>query len=108
MNKYQLITVNELKNYINNKKDFILLDVRENFELEIASICHSIHIPMKDIPKRINELDKNKEIIIICKSGIRSARVCEFLQKNDFLKLKNVSGGINAWSIEIDNSIPLY
>ena len=81
MYKYQLITVTELKKYFENDKDFILLDVRENFELEIASISHSIHIPMKDIPNRVNELDKNKEIIIICKSGVRSAKVCEFLQK---------------------------
>jgi adenylyltransferase/sulfurtransferase len=108
MNNYELITVKELKKYFDNNKDFILIDVRENFELEIASISHSIHIPMKDISNKINELDKNKETIIICKSGIRSAKVCEFLYKNDFLNLKNLIGGINAWSIEIDNSIPLY
>ena len=94
--------------YIDTNKDFILLDVREKFEVDIASISNSIHIPMMDIPKRIDDLDKNKEMIIICKSGVRSAKVCEFLYEHDFLNIKNLIGGIQAWSIEIDNSIPLY
>ncbi len=106
--KYKNISVSELENYFNSKKDFILLDVREKFEFNIASIINSLHIPMMEIPHRINELNQNKDIVIICKSGVRSAKVCEYLYDNGFLNLKNVSGGINAWSKEIDGTIPLY
>ena len=95
--KYKNISVSELENYFNSKKDFILLDVREKFEFNIASIINSLH-----------ELSKNKNIVIICKSGVRSAKVCEYLYDNGFLNLKNVSGRINAWSKEIDGTIPLY
>ena len=60
---------------------------------------------MNDIPPRINELDSNKEIIVYCKSGKRSARVCEYLNNNKFLNIYNLKGGIIAWSKEIDSSI---
>ena len=83
MNKYEIITSKELKTYFDNKKDFILLDIREQFEVNIASIPNSMHIPMMEIPNRIQELDRNKEIVVICKSGIRSSKVCEFLYRNN-------------------------
>ena len=108
MNKYNTISVQELKNYIDNNKDFILLDVREKFEVDIAFLPNSIHIPMMNIPSRIKELDPNKEIIVYCKSGIRSAKVCEFLNDNNFYKINNLLGGIKAWSKEVDSSISLY
>ena len=60
---------------------------------------------MNDIPNRINELDKNTEIIVQCKSGKRSAKVCEFLLNNNYTQIKNLTGGIIAWSKEIDTSI---
>jgi len=108
MNNFNDMSVQELKQYFDKKKDFVLLDVREKFEFNIASIPNSIHIPMMKIPSKLNELNPEKEIVVLCKSGIRSAKVCEFLCQNNYHTVKNVSGGIKAWSLEIDNSIPLY
>ena len=91
-----------------NNEDFILLDVRTDQEVFISIIEGSLHIPMNDIPSKMNELDKEKEIIVQCKSGKRSAKVCEFLMRNNFNNVKNLKGGIIAWSQEIDSSIIVY
>ena len=102
------ITVKELKHKFDNNEDFMLLDVRNIQEVLFSKINGSIHIPMNEIMDRINELDSNKEIIIQCKSGKRSARVCEYLMTQNFKNVKNLTGGIIAWSDEIDNSIQVY
>tara|TARA_B100001142_G_C14155532_1_gene586334 strand:- start:381 stop:701 length:321 start_codon:yes stop_codon:yes gene_type:complete len=102
------ITVTELKNKFDNNEDFMLLDVRNIQEVLYSKIEKSIHIPMNEIQESINELDPNKEIIIQCKSGKRSARVCEYLMTQNFNNVKNLSGGIIAWADEIDNSIQVY
>ena len=100
--------VQELESMLNDNKDFILLDVRTDNEGLISKISdQSYHIPMNDIPSRISELDNNKEIIVYCKSGKRSASVCEYLNNNKFLNIYNLKGGILAWSNEIDPSIPV-
>ena len=57
---------------------------------------------MMDIPKRLNEIDIKKKIIVLCKSGIRSAKVCEYLYNNNFRNLYNLKGGIESWTLEID------
>ena len=102
------ITVAELKNKFDNNDDFMLLDVRNIQEVLYSKIENSVHIPMNEIVDRMNELDSNKEIIIQCKSGKRSARVCEYLMTQNFNNVKNLSGGIIAWADEIDNSIHVY
>ena len=101
------ITVQELKNLFDENKKFTLLDVREPFEVNIAKIEGSIHIPMGEVKNKLNELDLNDKIIVQCKSGVRSARICEYLVNNNFKDVKNLKGGIVAWSQEIDNSIGL-
>ena len=106
--KYSEITVQELKLRMDKDPDLQILDVREAFEVTLASIEGTIRIPMNSVPSRIEELDPNKELIIHCKSGIRSARVCDYLANNNFIKLVNVKGGIKAWSLNIDDSVPLY
>jgi len=102
------INVNELNKKFNDKEDFILLDVRNLQEVLFSKISNSIHIPMNEIPERLEELDKNKAIIVQCKSGKRSAKVCEYLLTQNFTNVKNLSGGILAWSHEIDPSIKVY
>jgi len=102
------ITVTELKNKFDNNEDFMLLDVRNIKEVLYSKIEKSFHIPMNEIQDRINELDSNKEIIIQCKSGKRSARVCEYLMTQNFNNVKNLSGGIIAWAEEVDSSIQVY
>ena len=101
------ISVNRLKRLQDEKAEFILLDVRENFEVNISKIPGSIHIPMDQIPNRLGELDSKKDIIIYCKSGVRSASVCEYLINKNFKSLKNVKGGIKSWSLEIDPNITI-
>ena len=104
----QEIDVKTLNLKLSNKEDFILLDVRTEQEVFISKIKGSVHIPMNDVPARMIELDKEKEIIVQCKSGKRSAKVCEFLSNNSFNNVKNLRGGIIAWSEEIDSSIIVY
>lgn len=88
--------------------DVVLLDVREQFELDIAAIAGAIHIPMREIPARVAELDRNTPLVVICHSGGRSRRVAEFLLGNGFLQVFNLRGGIDAWSTEIDPHVPRY
>ena len=101
------ITVVELKKMFDENENFVLLDVRENEEIAIAKIQSSTHIPMGQIVDRIDEIDKNKPVIVMCHSGGRSARVCVYLAENGY-DATNLAGGINSWSINIDPSVPQY
>ena len=90
-------------------EDMTLLDVREDWELKLAPVpTHIVHIPMGEISDRIAELDPKKETVVICRSGGRSAQVAEFLQRQGFGKVFNLSGGILVWSRVIDPRIPQY
>ena len=84
-----------------------LLDVREEWELKVASVPGIVHIPMSQVPARLNELDRNTEIVVLCRSGRRSLDVARFLQQKEF-RTVNLAGGILAWSRDIDPSIPQY
>ena len=103
-----VIDVQALDKKLKNKDDFILLDVRTDREYFLSSIQGSIHIPMNTIPENIDKLDKDKEIVVLCKSGIRSEKVWEFLIKNNFKNSKNLLGGIVEWSKQIDSSLIIY
>ena len=85
-----------------------LLDVREAWETELASVTDSIRIPMAEIPARRSELDAGTPIAVICYSGVRSQRVAVFLAEHGFEPVANIAGGIDAWSVEVDASIPRY
>src|SRR5580698_2592468 len=90
-------------------EELTLLDVREDWELEKAPVpTEVVHIPMGEISDRIGELDPKKETVVICRSGGRSTQVAEFLQRQGFGKVFNLSGGILAWSRVIDPRIPQY
>jgi len=102
------ITVQELNNLFSNGQIPTVLDVRENHEVDIAKIDKTLHIPMKEVMNRMTELNKNNEIIVLCKSGKRSTEICQLLINNNFNNVKNLKGGIIAWSKEIDSSIPVY
>lgn len=103
------ITVSQLKEMQDANKEFILLDVRETFEYEFSNIGGQL-IPLDQLPDRLSEIEqhKDKEVIIMCRSGSRSARACEFLSRNGFTNVKNLKGGINDWAREIDSSLPIY
>jgi adenylyltransferase/sulfurtransferase len=102
------ITVNEMKIKIDNREKFFLVDVREPFETKISSIGGEL-IPINDLPGRINELNKEEEIIVYCRTGHRSHHAVQYLRDNaGFTKVKNLLGGINDWADKIDNSLPKY
>ena len=100
------ISVKELKDINEKKENFLLLDVRTDAEVSKAVIpINSIHIPMNLIPEKLENFNKNDHIIVYCKSGIRSKKVCEFLEANDFTNVKNLEGGILAWAQTIDPNL---
>ena len=84
-----------------------LLDVREDWELGVASVPNIIHIPMGQVADRLHELDRSKEVVVLCRSGRRSLEVAKFLQQNGF-RAVNLAGGILAWSRDLDATIPTY
>lgn len=84
-----------------------LLDVREDWEMSVASVEGVVHIPMGQVEARLSELDRNKEVVVLCRSGRRSLEVAKFLQLNGF-QASNLSGGILAWSRDVDPRIPTY
>jgi molybdopterin/thiamine biosynthesis adenylyltransferase/rhodanese-related sulfurtransferase len=98
----------EVKAKIDRGDKFLLLDVREPHEYQICSIPTSKLIPLGDLPKRVNELDPNTDIIAHCKSGVRSAKAIDFLRQSGFKKVRNMKGGILAWSDKVDPSVPKY
>ena len=102
------ITVEDLKARQERGDKFVLLDVREPFEYDIARIPGSKLIPLGELPSRMSELDSADEIVIHCKVGGRSAKALRQLQKAGFGKLLNVEGGILAWAERVDPSVPKY
>jgi adenylyltransferase/sulfurtransferase len=102
------ITATELKAKRDRHESFVLLDVREPFEWDICRIEGAKLIPLGQLPSRMSELDSADEIVLQCKSGVRSARALRLLQEAGFGKLSNLEGGILAWSDQVDSSIPKY
>jgi rhodanese-related sulfurtransferase len=102
------ISVGELKRRHDAGEDFVLLDVREPEELATASIPWATWIPMREIPTRIGELPRDKQIVCMCHHGARSEHVAEFLAANGYETAVNLDGGIDAWSSSIDPTVPRY
>ena len=102
------ITVSELKAKFDRGDKFTLLDVREPHEYAIGKIPGSKLVPLGTVEGRADEFDPNEEIVLQCKSGMRSAQALEILRSKGFKNLKNLKGGILAWSDEIDPSVPKY
>jgi len=98
----------EVKAKMDRGDNFLLLDVREPHEFQIARIPGSKLIPLGDLPKRLNELDSAVDIVAHCKSGVRSAKAINILRDAGFRKLKNMTGGILAWSDKVDPTVPKY
>jgi len=86
----------------------LLLDVREPWERDLAVIEPSVHIPMNDIAERASELPKDREIVVYCHGGTRSAMVAAYLEHQGFASVANLSGGIEAWSVDVDPKVPRY
>ncbi len=102
------ISVKDLARWRREGKAFVLLDVREPDEVAAAALPESVMIPMREIPARVGELPQNTPIAVMCHHGGRSERVAAFLEARGFADVCNVDGGIDAYALEIDASIPRY
>ncbi|GJL51051.1 rhodanese-like domain-containing protein [Candidatus Nitrospira salsa] len=102
------MTVRELKDRLDKGDDLFILDVREPHEYSMAKIDGSVLIPLGTLPTSLEQLDPNKEIVALCHKGMRSADAMGFLLQQGFSNVKNLVGGIDAWSVEIDQSVPRY
>jgi len=101
------LTVKELKARRDAGDDIFLLDVREPYEVQIAQIGGTV-IPQNDVPQRLAEIPRDREIVVHCRSGARSQRIAEFLKQSGYQNVVNLAGGILAWSDEIDPSVQKY
>lgn len=103
-----VITPKELKTRLDKGEKLVLLDVREQWEHNLAKIEGSILIPLGTLPRSLEKLDPQTEIIAYCHHGMRSADATGFLLQQGFSNVKNLTGGIDAWSLQVDAFIPRY
>ena len=109
------ISVTEVATKRQNQDDFILLDVREDQELKIANLGENVvHLPLSKLAdQRLEAIpealaDKNKEVVVMCHHGGRSAQVAAFLQASGWTNVYNMTGGIHHWSLAVDNTVSTY
>ncbi len=102
------IGVKELKMRLDKGDKLVLLDVREPWEHAVAKLEGSVLIPLGTLPQALTKLDKDTEIIAYCHHGMRSADATGFLVQQGFSNVKNLVGGIDAWSIQVDTAVPRY
>lgn len=93
---------------LQSRGEAVLLDVREQWERETARIEPSLHIPVPDIPARVQEIDPDQHIIVYCHHGVRSMNVTAWLRQQGFERVQSMAGGIDRWSRFIDPKVPLY
>ncbi len=97
-----------LKQKLDRGERICILDVREMEEVARAAFPRAIHIPMGDIPSRLSELDPDRETVVVCHHGIRSAQVAMYLARLGFGRVANLRGGIDLWSATVDPTVPRY
>ena len=102
------MSVQELKEKIDEGKSLFLLDVRQPSEREICKLEDEKNIPLDELEQRVHELDPNIETIVYCRSGGRSMQACQFLESQGFTSVINLTGGVLAWSDDIDPSMKKY
>lgn len=102
------ITPKELKERLDKGDQLVLLDVREPWEHSLAKIEGSTLVPLGTLPQSMDQLDKGAEIIAYCHHGMRSADATQFLLQQGFPVVKNLVGGIDAWSVQVDPAVPRY
>jgi rhodanese-related sulfurtransferase len=102
------ISPKELKTRLDKGDRLVLVDVREEWEYSLAKLDSSILIPLGTLPQSLTRLSRDSEIIAICHHGMRSADATNFLLQQGFPNVKNLVGGIDAWSTQVDGTIPRY
>jgi adenylyltransferase/sulfurtransferase len=102
------MTAVELKGLMDQGRAPTIVDVREAFEADLCRIPGAKLIPLGELPRRLDELDPQSEIVVHCKMGSRSARAVAILREKGFVNARNLSGGILAWIDEVDPALPRY
>lgn len=102
------ISVQELKARRDRGEQPLVLDVREAWEVQLASIPDVVHVPMNEVPARLGEFARDAETVVMCHAGGRSLRVAQFLANQGFTNVANLTGGIAAWSQYVDATVPRY
>jgi rhodanese-related sulfurtransferase len=101
------ISVHELKARLDKGETLFLLDVREPFEYEMVHLDATL-VPLRQLPERLSEIDREREIIVYCHSGVRSASAVSFLRSSGFKSARNLSGGIDEWARKVDPTMMRY
>lgn len=102
------LTPLEIIQEMEKRKDMMMLDVREAVEVQICHIENAKHIPMGEIPSKIEELPRDKDLVVFCHMGVRSKQVMNYLRRNGFSRVYNLKGGIDRWSVEVDPKVQRY
>lgn len=103
------LTPTQLQDYLNNTDITpVLLDVREQWEFDYCSIKDSLLIPMGELPNRLDELEKNSEIIMICHHGIRSRQMGYYMEQMGFASIINLEGGVEQWATDVEPTMKRY
>ena len=102
------ISVDQLAAWRQEHVPHALLDVREVPELAICEVENAMHIPMGEVPRRLDDLPRDVPLVVMCHHGMRSLRVVQFLRNAGWENAINLDGGIDAWSAEIDGNVPRY
>ena len=106
------LNVDQLQDFVATHPGVLLLDVREAWEVQLARIevagANALHIPMNQVPQRLDELAELQPIVCICHHGARSAQVVAFLQRQGQAQVYNLAGGVDAWSTQVDRAVPRY
>ena len=103
-----VISPKELKTSLDKGDKLVLVDVREEWEYSLAKLDGSILIPLGTLPQSLAQLTRDSEIIAICHHGMRSADATNFLLQQGFTNVRNLVGGIDAWSTQVDGTVPRY
>ena len=102
------ISPRDLKDRLDSPNPPVVLDVREPAEIAIARMPGAIEIPMNEVPRRLEEIPSEREVVVVCHHGMRSAQVASFLVDRGRTGVLNLSGGIDAWSLQVDPSVRRY
>lgn len=86
----------------------VMVDVREDHELAVSRLPNAVHVPMGEVPGRLAELDRNRPLVVLCRSGGRSGQVVQYLQQQGFEDVYNLAGGINEWAETLDPTLTVY
>ena len=102
------ITVTEVHAMREKGDSFTLLDIREKWESDLVTIEGSHFVTMEEVPSKLSDFDKEKPMVIYCHTGVRSAAVTSYFLEQGFLDVKSMTGGIHAWALQIDTTLPIY